>query len=34
LAESLEIGNTPTTQALPREDPDLDLSLIEPTFVG
>ena len=34
LAQSLEIGNSPTPQALPREDPDFDLRLIEPTSVG
>jgi|ERR1035437_4397609 hypothetical protein len=34
LTQSLEIGNAPTPQTLPREDPDFDLRLIEPTSVS
>src|SRR5260370_1452948 len=34
LAQSFEIREPPTPQALPREDPDFDLCLIEPTSVS
>ena len=33
-AQPLQIGDSPTTQALPREDADFDLRLIEPTAVS
>ena len=31
--QGFEIGDSPITQTLPREDPDFDLRLIEPTSV-
>jgi hypothetical protein len=33
-AQPLQIGDSPTTQALPREDADFDLRLIEPAAVS
>src|SRR5215510_13388709 len=33
LAQSLKVGNSSLSQALPREDPDFDLRLIEPAAV-
>jgi hypothetical protein len=32
-AESLQIGDSPGPDALPRQDADFDLSLVEPTAV-
>jgi hypothetical protein len=34
LSQSFEIRDSPTAQTLPREDPDLDLRLIEPASVS
>jgi len=33
-SESLQIGNSPVPEALPRQDADFDFSLVQPTAVS